>query len=128
MIEADIVKALHQLSEATKIGFEKAFERIEKLEDKVANPQPKAEKQEPVGQMCIGCGSSWSDERLAQEKKKSPQLVSCCPERKMVSVFTHPQPKREWIGLTDEEVVKCQQGNIWHFYSCIEAKLKEKNT
>jgi hypothetical protein len=36
--------------------------------------------------------------------------------------------QRTWVGLTDEEVVQCQQGNIYHFYRCIEAKLKEKNT
>jgi hypothetical protein len=41
-------------------------------------------------------------------------------------LFTHP-PQRTWVGLTDEEVVQCQQGNIYHFYRCIEAKLKEKN-
>jgi hypothetical protein len=40
---------------------------------------------------------------------------------------TNP-PQRTWVGLTDEEVVQCQQGNIYHFYRCIEAKLKEKNT
>jgi hypothetical protein len=42
--------------------------------------------------------------------------------------YLSDQPKREWVGLTDEEVVQCQQGNIYHFYRCIEAKLKEKNT
>jgi len=35
--------------------------------------------------------------------------------------------KREWVGLTDEEVVQCQQGDVYHFYRCIEAKLREKN-
>jgi hypothetical protein len=40
--------------------------------------------------------------------------------------YTTPQ-QRTWVGLTDEEVVQCQQGNIWHFYRAIEAKLKEKN-
>jgi hypothetical protein len=43
------------------------------------------------------------------------------------------QPKREWVGLTDEEI-----GNLWemaqawnapkHFYILIAAKLKEKNS
>ena len=37
-------------------------------------------------------------------------------------------PCRAWVGLTDEEVVQYQQGNIYHFYRCIEAKLKEKNS
>ena len=41
------------------------------------------------------------------------------------------QPKREWVGLTDEEV-ECWRGNYDFFDSAlvreIEAKLKEKNT
>jgi hypothetical protein len=45
---------------------------------------------------------------------------------KVEAMFTTP-PQRTWVGLTDEEVVQCQQGNIYHFYRCIEAKLKEKN-
>jgi len=43
-----------------------------------------------------------------------------------VQQYAYP-PQRTWVGLTDEEVVQCQQGNIYHFYRCIEAKLKEKN-
>jgi len=32
---------------------------------------------------CTGCGSTWSDEKLAEEKRNNPKLISCCPERKM---------------------------------------------
>ena len=53
---------------------------------------------EPVGNMCIGCGSSWSDERLEIERRLRPNLISCCPDRKVVAVYAHP--KKE---LTDEE-------------------------
>ena len=60
------------------------------------------QEQEPFEGMCINCGSSWSDERLAKEKEKNSDLIACCPERKMVDVYTHPQPKRE--PLTDEQV------------------------
>ena len=69
-----------------------------------------AEKQEPFGVMCINCGSSWSDERLAEEKEKNSDLIACCPERKMVNVYTHPQPKREWVGLTDEQCLDLAEG------------------
>lgn len=34
--------------------------------------------------ICSGCGSTWSDEDLARERKANPRLLSCCPERKMV--------------------------------------------
>jgi len=43
----------------------------------------------------------------------------------------HPLPKREWVGLTDEEqleLYKKHSMNGWGlFYNAIEAKLKEKN-
>jgi hypothetical protein len=42
------------------------------------------------------------------------------------SIYAESLPK-PWVGLTDEEVVQCQQGDVYHFYRCIEAKLKEKN-
>jgi hypothetical protein len=38
------------------------------------------------------------------------------------------QPKREWVGLTDEEVWECYSDKGSVFYRAIEAKLKEKNT
>jgi hypothetical protein len=44
------------------------------------------------------------------------------------------QPKREWVGLTGEDIEKILlSGKPWcmteyHIYSLIEAKLKEKNT
>lgn len=41
----------------------------------------------PAGVMCHGCGSSWSDERLKEERAKRPELVSCCPERKSRPVY-----------------------------------------
>jgi len=56
--------------------------------------------------------------------KRTNDIHTCTPPQEIY--YTPPQ--RTWIGLTDEEVVQCQQGNIYHFYRCIEAKLKEKNT
>ena len=48
--------------------------------------------------------------------------------------YTTPQPQREWVGLTDEEIVlivaECaasHQHTDIHFAKTIEAKLKEKN-
>lgn len=45
---------------------------------------------EPIGIRCTGCGMPWDDDRLAAEKAKKPGLISCCPERKMVPVYTAP--------------------------------------
>jgi hypothetical protein len=35
--------------------------------------------------------------------------------------------KREWVGLTESEIIKCSSISILRFYDAIEAKLKEKN-
>ena len=41
-------------------------------------------------------------------------------------------PKREWVGLTDEEIIKIHDAwtgkNIGFITGLVEAKLKEKNT
>ena len=61
---------------------------------------------EPVGNMCIGCGSSWSDKRLEIERRLRPNLISCCPDRKVVAVYAHPVKE-----LTDEEILISAQYN-----------------
>ena len=42
------------------------------------------------------------------------------------------QPEREWVGLTDEEILACDPSeecwNLLEVARGIEAKLKEKNT
>ena len=61
-----------------------------------------------------------------------------------IPLYTHPQPKREWVGLTNEEIIDVNMStvtklidepivcdtdsNIVQFGKAIEAKLKEKNT
>ena len=55
-------------------------------------------------------------------------------------LYTHQQPKREWVGLTDEDRQAAFESlpdmldgflHKWgwlHFSKALEAKLKEKNT
>ena len=42
-----------------------------------------------------------------------------------VGIWGH---KREWVGLTDDEIWDCYTSQGKQFYLAIEAKLKEKNT
>jgi hypothetical protein len=47
--------------------------------------------------------------------------------------YVPSQKKREWVGLTEEEIKECfaitpDQFLPWQIYKRIEAKLKEKNT
>lgn len=59
--------------------------------------------------------------------------IDCGSEGRMRFVVddTHPQPKREWIGLTPEEVVAALPGyrliDALDIYHIIDAKLKEKH-
>jgi hypothetical protein len=43
-----------------------------------------------------------------------------------VPLYSAP-PKREWVGLTTAEVIRCQEVYYFDTYANIEAKLKEKN-
>ena len=40
------------------------------------------------------------------------------------------KPKREWVGLTDEEMKELWENKGWYvtMFKAVEAKLKEKNT
>ena len=42
-------------------------------------------------------------------------------------LYTTPPP-REWVGLTDEDMVMCESEEDVRFVRAIEAKLKEKNS
>jgi hypothetical protein len=66
--------------------------------------------------------------------KNFDMKVRTCPDlHHTVPLYTAP-PKREWVGLTDEEIAKVISGqfaeqNYWvKITRAIEAKLKEKNT
>ena len=70
---------------------------------------------------------NWQDE----QKKVATGVTGYVPQMQEGKDFTltTPQPKREWVGLTDEE--RKQLWNEWengHVVEATEAKLKEKNT
>jgi len=83
--------------------------------------QPKTE-QEPV---------AWMN-AITKEIYWRNQINSDVPN---VPLYTHPQLKREWVGLTDEEIIRIKAAikgtldvQFGVFARAIEAKLKEKNT
>jgi len=41
--------------------------------------------------------------------------------------FNTTPPQRQWVGLTDEDLVDCESEEDVRFVRAIEAKLKEKN-
>ena len=50
-----------------------------------------------------------------------------------IPLYTTPQPKREWVGLTDEDVRELDTSEFWDdhtpadFVRLVENKLREKN-
>ena len=52
--------------------------------------------------------------------------LDCNPN--YLPLHTYPQPKHEWVGLTDEEIDECDWGQSERDHArAIEAKLKDKN-
>ena len=85
--------------------------------------------------MMYQCGRCGGSRASSQEYGQPPQTCTCPWE------FTPPQtpPKREWVGLTDEEIEEVERwvefkeegsGRIpmIKLVKCVETKLKEKNT
>ena len=83
---------------------------IERLEAALAQPE-----QEPVGWFA----KSWPG-----------VYVELMPEAEDAIPFYTAPPKREWVGLTDDELAESLDINLGEYDLCleIEAKLKEKNT
>jgi hypothetical protein len=79
-------------------------------------PPVEAEKQEPV---------AW-----IEHHKGGDNLEWQNPGGKCSPLYTHP-PKREWVGLTDEEMHECWDSHLtplgMKHARMIEAKLKQKN-
>ncbi len=100
-----------------------------------------AEKQEPVAWVCECSEEAWchlnSDERSVIIFEKSDLIDYEHDGYSITPLYTAP-PKREWVGLTDEDleavfpaIATYHESNKTLYRSvahAIEAKLKEKNT
>jgi hypothetical protein len=99
-----------------------------------------AEKQEKLCKYCGGIGRVVCDGRCMPEQEPvawmykngiymSDPSNSVSPEFVITPLYT-ASPKREWVGLTDEEIVEIldfDNPTIRKFAYAIEAKLKERN-
>ena len=74
------------------------------------------QKQEPVAWM-------YSDAQGRTTLVKS----NVAPYEDATPLYAEP-PKREWVGLTEEEAADCWSTSAVKSWKNIEAKLKEKNT
>jgi hypothetical protein len=48
-------------------------------------------------------------------------------EKHLTDTTQPAQPKREWVGLTEQEAAECWSTSSFRTWQAIEAKLKEKN-
>ena len=111
--------ALEVLENPWKAKPEGVADAIQALRQALAQPE-----QEPVGYVTIETISSWAKVPSIKWFKKPTEGP----------LYTAP-PKREWVGLTDEEIEECKiNGGLPHAINwrlsvkVIEAKLKERNT
>ena len=85
-----------------------------------------AEKQEPVADLveCGNCHEGLSDMDHVCKK--------CLGAGWVRNPDTIPQPQREWVGLTDDEMLMIygqnHEGKKYSLGRMVQAKLKEKNT
>jgi hypothetical protein len=120
-----MIEAMKQALEALETCMypqQKQMQAITSLRQAIAE----AEKQEPKCVVIVEVfGKDWRLEYMSlpvgRHKLYAQQYL-----------YTHPQPKREWVGLTDDEIDKTYETQVWDarrsYARAIEAKLKEKNT
>jgi type I site-specific restriction endonuclease len=120
--EGDRHRAITSLRAAIA-SYSQAIARAEQLEAAVAEQH---KKQEPV---------AWLHKETALLRKETNKPKGADWDADHWNpLYTHPQPKREWVGLTDEELKPfCDENYIAYgaytvdFIKAIEAKLKAKN-
>ena len=114
------------------------YEAIRSLEFEVAKQAFVEPVQEPFA-WCIESedSSDWCFAKTEEGVKSNSVLMDeDCIKTKPFPLYTTPQPQREWVGLTPDEVfgiadqhpVEGFDPDIMAYTRAIEAKLKEKNT
>lgn len=100
---------------------------------RTALEQPEQE-QEPYCWKVLGAVGEFTGYYAEQEAKATAKRIGSTCEAFPLYVAEQPAPKREWVGLTDEEIAQGLKES-WvteqAFKSAVwwaEAKLKEKNT
>jgi len=134
-------QALEALEGLVDLAHEAGFpcDRAEAAITSLRQAIEQAEKQEPVA-VCEYCEKERPVIHAPAAPVQDPVawvadgilMKIGIPEKYTGYLYTTPQPQREWVGLTDEEVqfVYADSGynDIEMFAAAIEAKLKEKNT
>jgi len=120
MDKTTIIKTLRDMAKHPTVTLPRDTDALKAAADLLEQPEPKpveCHTCKGLGRIYMGCGS-WIH----------------CDTCNTTGKATTP-PKREWVGLTDEEIKPlCDENHIIYgaytidFIQAIEAKLKEKNT
>ena len=78
-------------------------------------------------------GEIMSENKNAKTSADGPVAWGCqCGRAYTVTCISSKPPKKEWVGLTDQEIHEIdgyeEDRKMYRFARAIEAKLKEKNT
>jgi len=129
MIEA-MKQALEALEDVPYMSNKDDYERFEKAQAALRQAIEQAEKQEPVATL-------WQHGETGRTRITMPDDITDFDARwfKAADLYTAPQPQREWVGLTPDEVfgiadqhpVEGFDPDIMAYTRAIEAKLKQKN-
>jgi hypothetical protein len=113
-------QALEALNRSDYLGWQLNIPIIKALRERLAQPE-----QEPV----------WIQPNHLQLARRAPFLCRVEPKQRDDFVPLYTAPRREWVGLTDEEIKEIIgpwgdtpiKGYTRKLFDQIEAKLKEKN-
>ena len=86
---------------ACDCGYDKAITSIDQAIARAEHLE--AEKQEPYGYLKLSNGKFYHEVEGVLD-------LACNPD--YLPLHTHPQPKREWVELTDEQVEKIIKANM----------------
>jgi hypothetical protein len=116
-------------------------EEFEALEKRLQAKKPVEVEQEPVAvkhmMEWVAFLKARSDNGQHKQIPSNLSAGACWDLAVELEQFinTHPQPKREWVGLTNDEIYLCtnhidrnKRGWANDFARALEAKLKDKNT
>jgi hypothetical protein len=117
-LEAEINLVLTDPDSSLSAGAQRALQYVSNQIQAIEQ----AEKQEPVVWVCRGFGGEKNSIDYDPEYIDALEIET--------PLYTAPS-RKEWVGLTDEEIVKIldfDNPTIKQFAYAIEAKLKERNT
>jgi hypothetical protein len=143
--------------EANRVAYEVAMYYANKTKEMLSKPEQDTHCKHCNGLGCVMCDSRCLPEQVTIKQGRDVDTLLAKPEQEPVAwvyinedgeceqieygtdgcndpdvqpLYTAP-PRKEWVGLTDEEVwVAYEKGmyeDMW-FARAVEAKLKEKNT